>query len=161
MILRPITGNCIQQQIPDVYLKHRKIIPVHRHHKLNLRTGPIRHRRREVIPLPSRMTPNPKLLNLDLSQHPVPAEILCSAQRQLKPQLHIKQRHHLRTHKIQTENRKRIKPPGSRRMLISQLSKPMISRHEQVIPTDTIPIPIRRTMRSHTLCIPYPPILLL
>lgn len=28
--------------------------------------GPIRHRRREVIPLPSRMTPNPRLLSLGL-----------------------------------------------------------------------------------------------
>ena len=40
MILRAVSSNCIQQQIPDVYLKHRKFIPVHRHHKLNLRTGP-------------------------------------------------------------------------------------------------------------------------
>ena len=28
--------------------------------------GPIRHRRREVIPLPSRMTPNPRLLSFGL-----------------------------------------------------------------------------------------------
>ena len=47
----------------------------HRYHKLNLRTSPIRHILRQIIPLPSRMTPNPRLLNLDLSQHPVPAEI--------------------------------------------------------------------------------------
>ena len=66
MILRAVSSNCIQQQIHDVYLKHRKFIPVHRHHKLNLRTGPIRHRRREVIPLPSRMMPNPRLLSIGL-----------------------------------------------------------------------------------------------
>jgi hypothetical protein len=37
----------------------------------------------------------------------------------------------------------------------------MISRHEQIIPADTVPISIRRAMSSHTLSITSPPILLL
>ena len=75
MILRTVSRDSVQQQIPDMYLKHLKIIPVHRHYRLNLRTGTVRYGLRQIIPLPSRMTPDSRLLKLDLPQHPVSAEL--------------------------------------------------------------------------------------
>ena len=144
-----------------MHLERLNIHSIAGYSKDNLRTRSLRHRRGEVVPHQSRMTTGSRLCNLNLPQHSVSAELLCTAQNQPEPQLHIEQRYRLTTNKIQTEYRKRLKPPRYRYTLITQLSKPMISRYEQVIPTDTVPIPIRRSMSSNPISIPSPPVLLL
>ena len=161
MINRPVPGHRINQQIPHMHLESLKIHSITWNSKHNLRTGTIRHRLRKIIPHQSRMTSSPWLCNLDLTKNPVPAELLCAAQRQPEPQLHIKQRHSLTANEIHAENRKRLEPPRNRYVLITQLSKPMISRHEQIIPTDTVTIPIRRTMSGNPISKLSPFILLL
>ena len=41
-------------------------------------------------------------------------------------------------------------------MLIPQLSKAVISRHEEIVPADAVLLPERWTMRSNTSCHPSP-----
>ena len=108
-----------------------------------------------TLPLKPRTGTTPGIHHLHLSIQPIPRTI--HTIKTSNTQTHSQQIIHLnRINPRNSKPRKPLKPARHRNVLIAKSSKPMISRHEKILPRNPSLTIKRRTMRLHLLSITIP-----
>lgn len=150
MILRPVSGHRIEQDVAHMNLIGIEVkapdTPVVLNEESNIADLPGRDRHRKEVPHLAGIPSISWSLELDLTQYPVPGILFSPIQREPGLQQYVIIANSATSAKIQVEDREGDKGLRLRNMLLIQLCKSVIRRHEEIVPADVIPIIERRSV---------------
>lgn len=155
MVLRPVSGYGIEQDVPHMDLVGIKVKspdrPVVLDEENDVRNRPCRNRHREEVTHLARISTIAGGLELYLAQNTVTGEFFSTVQSKPGLQQYVRIANSATSAKVQVEDREGDKGLRLRNVLVTQLCKPVICRHEEIVPADVIPIIERRSVSNYIL----------
>lgn len=152
MVLRPISSHGIEQDVPHMNLVGIKVKspdgPVVLYEENDVGNRPARDRHGEDVPHLAGIPSIAWSLELDLAQYPVPGILFSPIQREPGLQQNVIIANSATPAKVQAEDREGHEWFWLWNMLVTQLCKPVVSRHEEIVAADMTLIVKRRPV-SH------------
>ena len=106
---------------------------------------------REEVPHLAGIASVTRYLELDLADDPVSREFISTAEREPEVEQYVSIANYATSAKIQAEDREGDERFRLRNVLVTQLCKPVISRHEEIVAADMTLIVERRPVSHHRL----------
>ena len=155
MVLRPVTGRRVEQDVPHMNLVGFKVKspdrPVILDEENDVRNRPCRNRHREEVPHFARISTIAERLELYLAKNTVTGVLFSTVQSKPGLQQYVKIANSATSAKVQVEDREGDKGLRLRNVLVTQLCKSVICRHEEIVPANVIPIIERWPVSNYIL----------
>lgn len=160
MVLRPISSHGIEQDVPHMNLVGIKVKspddPVVLDEENDVGNRPARDRHGEDVPHLAGIPSIAWSLELDLAQYPVPGILFSPIQREPGLQQNVIIANSATSAKVQVEDREGEEGLRLRNVLVTQLCKSVIRRHEEIVTADVIPV-VERWSVSYDILGETPP----
>lgn len=155
MVLRPVSGDGIEQDVPHMELVRiqRKIpdgfIVLDQEGDVadNARWNGVR----EEVPHLAGIAAVTWNLELDLADDPVTREFISATQREPEVEQYVSIANYATSAKVQAEDREGDKGFWLWNVLVTQLCKPVVSRHEEIVAADMALVVERRPVSDYRL----------
>ena len=160
MVLRAVSGLCVEQDVPHMELVgiQRKIpdgfIVLDQEGDVADDAGG--NGVREEVPHLAGIAAVTWYLELDLADDPVAREFISTTQREPEVEQYVSIANYATSAKVQAEDREGYERFRLWNMLVTQLCKPVISRHEEIVAAD-MTLVIERRPVSHYRLGKFPP----
>ena len=160
MVLRPVSGDGIEQNVPHMELVgiQRKIpdgfIVLDQEGDVADDAGG--NGVREEVPHLAGIAAVTRYLELDLADDPVSREFISTTQREPEVEQYVSIANNATSAKVQAEDREGDERFRLRNVLVTQLCKPVVSRHKEIVAAD-MPLVVERRPVSHDRLGKFPP----
>ena len=155
MVLRPVSGHSIEQDVPHMNLVGIKIKspdrPVVLDEENDVGNRPARDRHGEEVPHLARISTIAWCLELYLAKNTVTGVLFSTVQCKPGLQQYVRIANSATSAKVQVEDREGDEGLRLRNVLVPQLCESVIRRYEEIVPADVIPIIERRPVSNDIL----------
>lgn len=150
MVLRPVSGYGIEQDVPHMDLVGIKVKspdrPVVLDEENDIRNRPCRNRHREEVTHLARISTIAGGLELYFAQNTVTGEFFSTVQSKPGLQQYVRIANSATSAKVQVEDREGDEGLRLRNVLVPQLRESVIRRYEEIVAADVIPVVERRSV---------------
>ena len=155
MVLRAVSGLCVEQDVP-----HMELVGIQRKtpdgfivldQERDVTDDAGGNGVREEVPHLAGIAPVTRYLELNLTDDPVSREFISTAEREPEVEQYVSIANYATSAKVKAEDREGHEGFRLWNVLVTQLCKPVVSRHEEIVAADMTLVVKRRPVSNNRL----------